>query len=277
MLESFPADRRLVAERESSDPAGTARRLVAVGRALTGLGLAAGDWRVGEPPGRPVELTEPAVAAYVTEVRRARERLEAVICALASGPLLIILSTDQTPAGQLDTLSFRLPAGLVDADRVAAVATAVCSAFGAFHGHIEDDRLMMLYQSDRAAQRAWAATPEHLRQYLPGPPPMPDDGVPALLVPQEYDRRRVPAGVWWVNYWDQRQAATVGEDRIRAAGWARAAPVDGGAWTLTATEEPLDALLPEHAARLGALVADLRLRDLQESHRYDRAAAGGPE
>lgn len=61
-----------------------------------------------------------------------------------------------------------------DPDVTTAVLKEVYDAFGAFHGQVEDDPLLMLYQSRRAAQRAWEATPEEFRPYLPGPEPLPD-------------------------------------------------------------------------------------------------------
>jgi hypothetical protein len=86
-------------------------------------------------------------------------------------------------------------------------------------------------------------------------------------VPQEYDIRRVPPGIWWVNYWDPTQLQTVGEDRVRTAGWARLRPATRGGLLLAATEEPSDPADPDHVVKLRQLVADLRLRSLQEQYR----------
>ncbi len=154
-------------------------------------------------------------------------------------------------------------------DAVLALLGEVATALDAHHAHVEDARLLLLYQSRRATERARSAVPAEYRQYIPDPPDLPAAGpVPQLLVPQEYDARRVPAGVWWVNYWGGGQVRTVGEERIRAVPWARILSSGDGALLLAATEDPLDPEIPAHVTRLRELTEGLGLRALQEHRRY---------
>jgi hypothetical protein len=142
------------------------------------------------------------------------------------------------------------------------------TTLGAHHAHVEDDRLVLLYQSHRATERARAAVPDEYRNHIPDPPqPPPNHDLPHLLVPQEYDTRHVPPGIWWVNYWDPIQLRTVEEGEVRTAPWARIRPAARGGLLLAATEEPTDPGRIDDIAQLRRLVTDLRLRALQERFR----------
>ncbi|MEH6373943.1 hypothetical protein V7793_06265 [Streptomyces sp. KLMMK] len=270
MVEQYSADRRVVVERDPASAPGTlASAVIASARALDRLELAdPSGWRVGAPPATPITLDQDVVTALLSEVYAARNNGIPEIAALSSGGLFLTLGDEQTPARNLHSLTFTLPAQAQDPDTAVTVLEEVYDAFGAFHGQVEDDRLLMLYQSQRAAQRAWDATPEEYRPYLPGPLPLADTPVPALLVPQEYDRRLVPSGVWWINRWDPEQVATVGRDRSLRAGWASAHGTASGPLTLLATREPLDVLNTSHAEHLRALIEALGLRELQHRFRY---------
>ncbi|MFF0284440.1 hypothetical protein ACFYSW_29585 [Rhodococcus aetherivorans] len=269
MIEQYSPQPRLAADRLSSGLSDLARTTVRAAQVLIDVGLVASeDWRAGMPPGRAIELTVEAVAAFLVEVQAARQNGVPAIAALASGDALLVLSEEASPAGGVETLSvtfaMREPAPI----EILSMLTRVCEEFGAFHGQVEDDRLLMMYTSERAAQRAWEATPPELRQFLPGPEEMPEVTVPRLLIPQEYDRRRVPSGVWWVNYWDAEQVETVGRERTLTAGWAEILRAPAGALALLATKEPLNPLRADHAEQLSRLIRAIGLGELQEQFRY---------
>jgi hypothetical protein len=78
----------------------------------------------------------------------------------------------------------------------------------------------------------------------------------------------VPAGIWWINYWDRAQITTIGEDLVRRAGWAQVIDVDDGALLLIATEAPLDLANRAHVERLRLLIENLGLLDAQRRARY---------
>ncbi|WP_018684372.1 DUF5953 family protein [Actinokineospora enzanensis] len=241
------ANRRVTASLAALDPAQVLANAAVV---LAQHNLAQDPWTTDL--GIPIEPTRRPLAAYLGEVLAARERGEARPSLLTSGPMVLV--------AEPDTVWFPLPPTTVDA--CMALIDDLTTAVDAYHAHVEDDRFLLLYQSHRATERARAAVPEEYRHYIPEPPE--SDDLPHLLVPEEYDTRCVPPGVWWVNYWDTTQLATIGEDRVRAAPWARLRQAARGGLLLAATEEPTDLA---HVTTLRELVADLRLPALQERHR----------
>jgi hypothetical protein len=223
---------------------------------------------------RPIQIVPDAIAAYLDEVQRAQARGELEVFVLASAeeaPELALFLTANERLGprQIDSLHFSLPSGgpLLATERVVPLMARICAAFGAYHGSVEDENLALLYRGARVAARASAATPPHLRRYLPDMAlPGAAGRLPALLVPQEFDSRLVPDAVWWVNYWDGTQCMNVGGDRIRAADWAATHDEPGG-MTLVATEAPTDSGDEAHLERLSRIVTQLDLAKLQAAHR----------
>ncbi|HKS48520.1 MAG TPA: hypothetical protein VJT49_26095 [Amycolatopsis sp.] len=268
MTDVFPAVRRVTVDVGASRLAELAGGLARTAEVLTRHGLVAAPWRTGEAPGTPTPVTEEALADYLGDVEAARSRGEAEPCLLVSGDLVVVANVTPPPPPGRATVWFPL---LVTppVDTILALLGDLATALGAGHAHIEDDRLVLLYQSRRATERARAAVPEEYRAYIPDPPDLPVAGlIPQLLVPQEYDTRHVPPGVWWVNYWGATQVQTVGEDLVRAASWARIEQAGDGALLLAATDEPLDPERADHVARLSDLVGQLGLRALQDRFRY---------
>lgn len=260
MTDVFSASHRVTADVAVSRLTQLADGLANAMHVLTRHGLATRSWRAGDGTKTPIEPTVQALADYLDSVMAARTRGQAQPCLLHSGQLVVVADT---PPDRSATVWFPLPTMGLDA--CMALLDDLTVALDAHHAHIEDDRLMLLYQSHRATERARAAVPEEYRQYIPEPPePPPNQELPKLLVPQEYDTRHVPPGVWWVNYWDRTQLDTVGEERVRAASWARTHEATRGGLLLAATEEPSDPAHPDHVLRLRQLVTDLQLRTLQE-------------
>ncbi len=267
MVGGFPTTRRVITDVLTSGWENLAPGVAEACTVLKRHGLAGDTWFSGEPPGEPITLAVDAVAAYLRRVAAARAQSIPAPCLLISGPLVVVVEMAQTAGSPAATLWFTLPIQLPPVDSAMSLVREVAEALGAYHAHVEDDQLLIHYQSRRATQRARAAVPPEYLQYVPDPPEVPGAGsVPELLVPQEYDARKVPAGVWWVNYWDRVQVQTIGEQRVHDAPWARLVETADGAFVLAATDDPLDPTRPDHVARLRELLDELHLREAQERY-----------
>lgn len=259
MFSVFLPRRGVIVERQANRLPDLGSALAASLAALTESGLADGPWLIGEPPGDPILTTEIVLTGWLEEVAAARQTGVPEVAALTASGLLVVVDTAPDGTG---TLSFSLPTPEPPLETVTTVVRAVAESFRAYHAHVSDDRLLLRYQSQRATARAKAALPQALQQYVPEPIATAGD-LPELLLPDEFDRRRVPTGVWWVNYWDAVQVATVGLERVLAAGWARVIDAGDGAQVLAATTEPLDPERPDHLTQLKTLLVRLRLAELQ--------------
>ena len=273
--------RRLYVERVSGAGPRLAEALLAVAE-LIRRGLQAGLLTYAGSPPRRIDLTVPALEAWLDEMRRQRSAGIPALMTLSAGP--------EMPAGATVTYEVEPWAGtrveylwcsvpdrvIMPADGMLHLVAAMTTAFGAHMGAVQDDALMVRYRGARASQRALDALPEHLRPFVPVPSPEPaSSGFPQLLVPQEFDRRLVPDAVWWINVWDAVQVATIGARTIRQAPWARITDLPDGGLALAATEQPASAGDPEHVARLRQIVEALGLRTLQEAHRLPGTPRGG--
>jgi hypothetical protein len=269
-VSSSPVPRRVIAERSAAGLVELAPHVLGACQAVERTVAMRGTWTAGAP-GQRISLTELAIASYLRDVDRERRRGVAEVCAVIAatehGPIEVIVDIEPGPRGSTAILWFPFPIALA-ADATSLVQR-VAEGFGAYHAHLEDERLLIRYQARSAMERARAATPAHLRQYLPDTPTFADGvALPDLLVPQQYDRRRVPAGVWWINYWSAAQVAELGEERVRGAGWARVIDAADGAVVLVATDEPLDPASTAHLEHLRALLANLGIEDAQQRARY---------
>ena len=259
----FSASERVTTYVTATRPLELATGLAGLAGLLTARGLAPAPWRAGDPPGDPITPDTAILADYLAGVENAWANAVPSPCLLTSGSLVLV--ADLPPDGPA-SVWFALPLDL-SADELLDLLDEVVTALDGYHAHVENDALLMLYQSVRATERARAAAPQEYRHLIPDPPELAGAGlVPQLLVPQEYDTRRVPPGVWWANYWDAEQVRTLGADRVRTAGWAKLRPAGHGL-LLAATEQPLDPARPDHVALLRDLVAGLGLRATQERFR----------
>ena len=133
----------------------------------------------------------------------------------------------------------------------------VCLSFGACYGEATNALL----------RRFWLAkgAPNLISEYRL------DGGLaellPAVLPLNEFDERRVPWAIWWVNFWDAIKVETVGLERIRSAPWTSLIELPDGSVVAAATEEVTEATNPLHLASLAQIVEHLGLRELQERHR----------
>lgn len=231
----------------------------------------------GDPP-RPIELTESALSAYLQEVQHGWAQGIPLILRLASDPrephLALFYDTEPTSHGDLEHVWFSLPSSmprsLLETGVLANLVQKIARGFGAFSCYVEDAQLLRLYSGARASERARTAVPPELRRYVPSQPAG-EGRVPALelLVPQEFDRRYVPSGIWWINYWDHLIVDALGRARVRRASWSHVTEVPEGGLILVATNEPTDAQNPAHIARLREIAEQLNLRGVQEQYRQE--------
>lgn len=271
--------RRLIVERLADVGPPLPAALLSVARLLQKHGVAP-PLRYADDPPRPIEQSDAALNAYLSEVRRARSQGIPKIFRLAAAErnpgFALFLEFEPTPRGEIATLWFSLPAtrtvAAPEIEQLMRVFADVCPAFAGYHGALEDERLLVLYRGARAAERARELVPPELRQFVPvSPLSVGASGkLPNLLVPQEFDRRRVPDAVWWINFWDVVQVETVGASRIRTAGFARVTEQPCGGMVLVSTREPTDPANPAHLQQLSRIVEHLQLRTLQEAHRLVR-------
>jgi hypothetical protein len=226
---------------------------------------------MGDPPGPPAALDLDEVLEFLRHVDDQHghgfpERCWFTADGDRDAPT-VACTLEETAAGPIAQVRCALPEP-VTAAALAALVRDAAEQFGSTQAYVEDDVLLLRYFSRRATERARAATPPEFRAHIPDPPDFGDDVDLDLLVVHDYDRLRVPAGVFWVNSWSAALIATLGQARVRAAGWARILESASGALVLVATDEPLDPQRPPHLERLRAILDHLRLREAQESVRY---------
>ncbi|GIM97440.1 hypothetical protein [Paractinoplanes toevensis] len=264
---------RIYAERSKGAGPPPAEALVGVARELESR-LGVGRFEYAGHPARRIFMRPAEVDTWLGQVRSDRRRGEAALFTLGTDPSLsagAILTYEEEP-WTVNAVEW-VWCGLPHPDPVTAMldlVSAVAHRFGAHRAVVEDDDLLTRYRGARAAERARAQLPPELRRYVPDPPAA-DGGLPSLLVPQEFDRRRVPDAVWWVNCWDAVQVATVGAARIRRAPWRHIVELPAGGMALAASENPPDPADPADLSRLAALVAALDLRAVQLEHRLPQA------
>jgi hypothetical protein len=262
--------RELVAERPATSFVGLAPHLIGLCRALT-RDRPSARWAMGDPPGPPAALDPDPVVAFLRHVDEQHGHGFPERCWFSvdgdHNPPTVACTLEATAAGPIAQARCALPES-VTAPALATLVRDVAEQFGATQAYVEDDVLLLRYFSRRATERARAATPPEFRDRIPDPPDLGGDVDLDLLVVHDYDRLRVPAGVFWVNYWSAALIATLGQARVRAAGWARILESASGALVLVATDEPLDPQSQLHLDRLCAILDQLRLREAQESVRY---------
>jgi hypothetical protein len=269
--------RRLTAARLGDSDADLANALLGAARVLERHAICRPLRYAGDPP-RPIEPSAGAILDYLAKVRDDRERGLPSVFRLSGEPpgksSALFLEFEAAPDGRIEAIWITLQRALAEvpgaAERLPRALAELGSEFGAYHAAAEDEQLMQLYRGVRAAERARSAVPPELRQYVPEPqPPVGAAGrLPSLLVPQEFDRRRVPEAVWWINFWDRVQVETVGRAKIRTAPFARVGELASGALLLVATDEATDGGNPAHIDRLAGILEHLDLRGLQERARY---------
>jgi hypothetical protein len=260
----MPGGQRLVALREAGAPPSLPEALE---RVAAQVARWAGRERLGLAGVPPRALAPGGIAEHLEEVLAGRERGEPAVVCLGDGTgrHAIQLFWDQTGAPHQALEHVWTAAAPAAPAFTPELLDAVAEAFGAFSAFTEDAAVLAGTRAERAFERARAHTPPELRAHLPEPPA--DAGLPQLLVPEEYDRRLAPDGVFWLNRWSAEMVRWVGEERVRTAPWAEVAERAGGALRLTATPRPLDPARDRDL--LAELLRALDLRGAQERCRFE--------
>jgi hypothetical protein len=120
----------------------------------------------------------------------------------------------------------------------------VCRAFGAFSGG---------FGGEPPCARS-SILPEEM-DYFPG-----------LLRSDRVISRSVPAGIWWINYWDSTQMQTLGVDRVLSAPWAKVQEVEDGAFILAISEEWPHVLDEDYPKRRLEIARHLHLKELYDQY-----------
>jgi hypothetical protein len=228
----------------------------------------------GDEPRR-IAATEDDVTRALAEMDRGRREGVATPFIIADDPAqpnLVLSFGSETVAGvekvdlALPPAREEQPAGL---EAMMELISTLGTAFGAHTAFFEDPALAHVYFARRVADFSRRSSPPELRDRVPEPKPLPGvaGSLPELLVVHEFDRRRVPRGVFWINYWSRIQVETLGRERVESAEWERVVREPEGALTLAATETPPDPKRAEDLERLRAIVEHLDLRAAQERYR----------
>jgi hypothetical protein len=252
---------------------------------LADIAAAAGEWagnrelRLAGSNLQPIEPDAAGVGAYLHEVRSARSHGETEVFVLAdgSGPdaTALFYDWDEWPSPGFERVWLPYPPRRLSADsrsperirQTVRLTDFVGETFGALSAFTEDFELIRLTRGRRALELAAERVPEELREFANLPTLDPSDLITQLLVPEEFDRRYAPEGIWWINYWTAPIVETLGVDRIRAAPWAEIHEHRDGTLLLVVTEHILDPRSPEDLAALDHLIRELGIRDAQERHR----------
>jgi hypothetical protein len=234
---------------------------------------------VGFPPQR-IERSELAVTAWLEEVRARRRRGEAAVFRLSDGITsdnAIYYELDSAPGRTAEFVWWSLEETPPPLSVMISLVREAAKSFGGHRGCVEDTNLLLVYRGAQSYRRALSVVPAHLLEFLPVPPHFGENAGKNLevLVPQEFDRRRVPDAVWWINFWSPELVATVGSEVILGAPWELCREAEGGGLLLAVVVEPLDLANPEHNNRLNEICRRLHLRELQEMHRYPKNAQAG--
>jgi hypothetical protein len=259
-----------------------ASEILAICDVLASAYSISGPWRVDGfgsnasgpvgPPPRPITLSEQAVSDYLHDIEdrnRAGRFANPIFSSRVGGStLMFLLAEDPLTSGGIASLSLHAPHDVEPTGGHAALVAALSAAFGAFNAHVRQEDLFHRYVARRVNERLRdiraSLSPEASGQ-LPGIPADFSDGVDLdLLHPIDFDRRLAPTGVWWINYWDAVQLRTLGERKVRAAGWANVTEAADGAVVLSATSQPIDLRDRAHLQQLERLLREIGLREAQE-------------
>ena len=133
------------------------------------------------------------------------------------------------------------------------VVGQLCLSFGAYYAYVRPDSLGYPW----VGQKELTNTSSEFR----------DKPLPKLLFPSQFDSRRVPLCIWWINFWDSLMVETMALERIKGAPWANTVEIPSRGIVVAATEEPTDASNPEHRVKLTQIVEHLGLQELQKRYR----------
>lgn len=161
------------------------------------------------------------------------------------------------------------PAGHFSFDELWRLFAAAATGFGARWGAVLDSQLMEIVNWRIANEESLRRLPRSERKHFHTD--WPYSQVPGTLVerlsrirhPLYFDLHEVPPAVWWLNYWTARHVAAIGEERVRAAPWARIEEQPDGALLLATQEEAFDATNTVDLERIARILEMLELYDVQ--------------
>jgi len=228
----------------------------------------------GSPPIQ-IELNEAGIASYMEWLNSANAMSIPKPFILSShdyNPILTLF-INSSEFDRIESIKFHLSsessAKALQLNSFVNLVIQICNNFGAYQGYVCDDLLAGLHQRNiRIFEQQLAQTPPDMRKFIPRRSLVEGvvDILPPLLLEYEFDNRRVPNGIWWVNFWDRTQVETVGILQIKSAPWALIVELPEGAMVLAATEDPTNTKNPLHLAKLSEIVEHLHLMEVQKRY-----------
>jgi hypothetical protein len=182
------------------------------------------------------------------------------------GKIQLIISISPRLGWPIEELEIPLPENL-DLEQFISVVQTICPIYGAFHGYVYDNLLDSLHGREWRAHRI-SEKKTYLHPNSIPLPPLPIEGVidtlPELLLDREFDIKQVPNGVWWVNYWTNRQVQNIGLTKIKDADFFKLIEMNNGEILSVLTHELTSVTNQEHMTRISRIIEKLELRKSQE-------------
>jgi len=149
---------------------------------------------------------------------------------------------------------------------------ALCvEGFDADTAAVHDSHLFQIVGSAYTRQMSMRNLPRSQHRYIPVAEIVertPVDLVKRLshvMHPTSFDLTKIPPAVYWINYWSAKQVKTLGEDRVRGAGWGFLVEHPRGGLLLASQREEFDALNRDHLENLARIADRLDLYSVQSS------------
>jgi hypothetical protein len=227
----------------------------------------------GNPPIQ-IEITESSIANQYAWIEKSQNSGVSKLFSLASharNPQLILYAGKQLFPSITEKMTFDFSCSQEKSFLVIKtmpdVIARICCLFKSYNGHTTDIAFSLKTRKKQIKNPTFLPS-----LILPGnlSSPLPLEAsnlLSDLLLEHQFDTRCVPAGVWWINYWDRVQIETIGRLRVRTAPWAKILEADDDSLVLVATDTPLDPENPFHYNQVAEIVRHLNLIDIQKKYR----------
>ena len=255
---------RLYAARVAGTAPALAASALSIAKQLPAwLGTEPYCWDIESEPSRKISLDDATIERLLGRLRSGRpfllgDRADDWTAAFAIG-------VDHVHRREYASLSMpsAAEAQLLELEPMMALVTAFARAFSAPAGYLEDAGLIHAFSGRRAHERNHANLPPEIRDLVPreefrdlpglaGP-------LPQLLVRDELPIDRIPAGLFWINWWSAPLIEELGRSRVADAGWARIEEHSDRSMTLAVTQHPPDLTRREDIDILASIVVRLDL------------------
>lgn len=120
-------------------------------------------------------------------------------------------------------------------------------SFASLYGEVEMDE-------EISTPDIVTATPEHLTARIG-----------KVMSPGLFDPLEIPPAIYWFNYWNEDQVRTVGEEKIKQAGFEVIEKLPDGGYILVVQKENFDPHNTAHLEKLAALYDYFDLHSLQQT------------